>query len=78
MWVNGSRAQQLIRRALLGDCAVREHDHLIRAAHGAHPVGDDQYGLILYEPRQGGLDQRFIFHIQACGCLIQQNDGGIF
>ena len=41
---------QLCRAALLGHDAARQHHHLIRTGHGAHPVGDDEDGFVFYEP----------------------------
>ena len=45
--------------------------------YGTHAVGDDQHSFLLNQPGQRRLNQRFIFHVQAGSCLIQQNDGGI-
>ena len=41
---------QLCRAALLGHGAARQHYHLIRTGHGAHPVGDDEDGFVFNQP----------------------------
>ena len=41
---------QLCRAALLGHDAARQHYHLIRTGHGAHPVGDDEDGFVFDQP----------------------------
>ena len=37
--------KQLGGAAILGNCAVRQNHYLIGGLHGAHAVGNDQYGL---------------------------------
>ena len=64
--------------ALLGDNAAGKDNDFIRAADGAHPVGDDQHRFLPDQPGQGGLDLRFILYIKACSSFIQQNDGSVF
>ena len=68
---------QLCRAALLGHDAVRQHHHPIRTGHGAHPVGDDEDGLVFYEPGQSLLNGSFVLYVQAGGGFVQQDDGRI-
>lgn len=66
-----------VRAAVFGHNAVGQHNDFIGPCYGTHAVGDDQHSLLLNQPGQRRLNQRFIFHVQAGSCLIQQNDGGI-
>ena len=50
MGVQSLPGVQLCRAALLGHDAARQHHHLIRTGYGAHPVGDDEDGLVFYAP----------------------------
>ena len=77
MGVQSLAGVQLCRAALLDHDASRQHHHLIRTGHGAHPVGDDEDGFVFYEPGQSLLNGSFVLHIQAGGGLVQQDDGRI-
>ena len=77
MSVQSLPSVQLYRAALFGHDTARQHHHLIRTGYGAHPMGDDKDGFVLYEPRKSLLNGSFVFHIQAGGGFVQQNDGRI-
>ena len=41
---------QFFRQSLFSNGTVRKNNYFIRAAYGTHTVGDNKYGLILYQP----------------------------
>ena len=69
--------EQLCGRALLGYRAVTRHHDPVRARSGTHPVGEDEDGLVFDEAGERLLNGGFVFHIQAGGGFVQQNDGRI-
>lgn len=76
--VEPALCHQLCRRALLCDAAVGQHDDLIGRFDSAHPVGDHQNGLAGKQAGKRALHFGFVFHIQAGGGLVQQDDRGVF
>ena len=69
---------ELVGSALLGDDAAREDDDLIRAGNGTHTVGNHQHRFILDQAGQRRLDQCLVLHVEACSCLVEQNDRRVF
>ena len=75
---DAARLQQLCGRALLFR-APRRHQHHdpVCARNGTHPVGDDEDGFVFDETGECLLNGCFVFHIQAGGGFVQQNDGRV-
>ena len=69
--------EQLCGRALLGYRAVAQHHNPVRARNGTHPVGDNEDGFVFDEAGERLLNGGFVFHIQAGGGFVQQNDGRV-
>ena len=59
--------------SLFRDGAAGEYYHFIRAAHRPHTMSYNNYRLVLYESRQRRLYKRLVFHVKACGRLVQQD-----
>ena len=66
--------QQLCGRTLLGYCTILEHHDLVRAGDSAHPVGDNEDGLVLNKSGKCLLNGCFVLHVQTGSGFIQQND----
>lgn len=63
--------------AFLGNLPVVYHKDLVGIFNGRQPVGNGDHRLA---PRQLGdrrLDQVFVFRIDACGGLVQDDNGGV-
>lgn len=66
--------QELLRRTFLNDPALVENDHMIRILYGAHPMGDDDHGLILSQPADRSLYLTLILNVQTGRCLVQKDN----
>ena len=55
---------------------LQDHD-LVGICDGAHAVGDDDDGLVLYEFRNALLNFGFVFDVEACGSFVEEYDGGV-
>ena len=64
--------------ALLLDLAPGHHRDLVGILDGGKPVGHHQGGAALAQLVQGLLDENFRGVVQSGGCLIQNQNGGIF
>ena len=78
MVVNAPLPEQAVRAPLLRHSSVREDDDLIRSGHSAHSVRNDEHRLILYQPGERRLDERFILYVEGCGRLIEEDNGCVF
>lgn len=55
--------QQLCGRTLLGYCTILEYHDLVRAGDSAHPVGDNEDGLVLNKSGKCLLNGCFVLHV---------------
>ena len=63
--------------SLFRNASLLHHKDAVRTADGGQPVGDHDNRLAFYQFLKSLLNQVLIVRICKCGCLIQQNDGGI-
>ena len=68
---------ELVGTPLLGHSAVSQHDDLVRARDGTHPVRDDQDRLAADQAGQRRLDERLVLDVQTGRRLVEQDDGRI-
>ena len=64
--------------ACFGDVTVVQHNDLVGVCDSAHAVCDDDDGLALHQLRNAALDLGFVFHVEACGRFVKQDDGRVF
>ncbi len=63
--------------AAFDDLAIVDHQHHVRIADGAQPVGDDKTGAPFKQRGQGFLDQAFGAGVHAGSGLIQDQDARV-
>lgn len=56
---------------------ILQHHNLVCIGDGAHAVGDDDDGLVLYEFRNALLNLGFVFDVEACGGFVKEHDRGV-
>ena len=71
------RLCQLLRRALLADAALVQHDDLVGHGHGGQLVGNHDQRAPAAQPRQRLGDGGLVFGIQRGRGLIDQQNGRI-
>ena len=70
--------QQLFVGAGGGDAPALQHQHLVRHAHRAQPLRDDEGRPPDHQPFQRQLNQPLGFGVDARGGVIQQQDARVF
>jgi len=63
--VASAGCDQLVMGAALDDPAAVDNDDLVRVAHGAQPVGDDDAGASAEEHLHGALDAALALGVDA-------------
>ena len=69
---------QLVMGAGFHHATAGDHDDLVGGAHGGKAVCDDEAGAACHQGFKSGLNEAFTFRVQGTGCLVQQQDRGIF
>src|SRR5215468_3679064 len=76
--VTSAPAQQLVVTTRFDDSPILDDEDAVGVHHGMQAVGDDDGRAPLAKVLDGALNLALGFRIERGGCLVEQDEGGVF